>query len=120
MVYAAGSAPYEIEFDCRRYQVEVEIIENTDDTLNRLTQTCLATSSPACSASQKLASYAYTLGFAGNRTVVADLSGRAVSYGYDNDYHLRSETITSDPGSNNGAENYTYGRLFQLSDASHR
>jgi RHS repeat-associated protein len=81
---------------------------NTFDTLNRLTQTCVATSSPACSASQKLASYAYTLGLAGNRGAVAELSGRAVSYGYDNDYHLRSETITGDPGSNNGAANYTY------------
>jgi YD repeat-containing protein len=39
---------------------------NVFDPLNRLTQTCIATSSPACNASQKLASYAYTLGNAGN------------------------------------------------------
>jgi hypothetical protein len=75
---------------------------------NRLTQTCEATSSPACSASQKLASYGYTLGNAGNRTNVAELSGRSLVYGYDNDYRLMSETVTSDPGGNNGAENYTY------------
>ncbi len=81
---------------------------NIFDTQNRLTQTCEATSSPACSASQKLASYAYTLGNAGNRTNVAELSGRSLVYGYDNDYRLQSETITSDPGGNNGAENYTY------------
>jgi RHS repeat-associated protein len=81
---------------------------NAFDTQNRLTQPCEATSSPACSASQKLASYAYTLGYAGNRTNVAELNGRNVVYGYDNDYRLQSESITSDPGGNNGAENYTY------------
>jgi RHS repeat-associated protein len=81
---------------------------NVFDPLNRLTQTCVATSSPACSAGQPLASYAYTLGAAGNRTGVAESSGRTVSYGYDNDYRLLSETIAADPGGNNGAENYTY------------
>jgi YD repeat-containing protein len=75
---------------------------------NRLTQTCVATSSPACSAGQPLASYAYTLGAAGNRTGVAESSGRTVRYGYDNDYRLLSETIAADPGGNNGAESYTY------------
>jgi hypothetical protein len=35
---------------------------NVFDTQNRLTQTCEANTSPACSASQKLASYAYTAG----------------------------------------------------------
>ncbi len=81
---------------------------NVFDPLNRLTQTCVATSSPACSAGQPLASYAYTLGAAGNRTAVAESNGRTVSYGYDNDYRLMSESITSDPGSNNGSESYTY------------
>jgi YD repeat-containing protein len=38
---------------------------------------------------------------------VAELNGRNVSYGYDNDYRLQSETITGDTGGNNGAENYT-------------
>jgi RHS repeat-associated protein len=81
---------------------------NVFNTLNRLTQTCQATTSPACSASSKLGSFTYTLGAAGDRTAVAELSGRGVSYGYDNDYHLLSETITSDPAGNNGSETYTY------------
>jgi RHS repeat-associated protein len=78
------------------------------DTLNRLTKTCSAASSPACSAGTKLASYAYTLGTAGNRTNVLELNNRNVAYGYDNDYRLTSEAITADPNSNNGAINYTY------------
>ena len=80
------------------------------DPLNRLTQTCSATSSPACSAGTKLSSFAYTLGLAGNRTAVSELSARHVAYGYDADYVLTSETITSDPppASNNGSETYTY------------
>ena len=48
------------------------------DPLNRLTQTCSATTSPACSAGTKLSSFAYTLGLAGNRTAVAELSARAM------------------------------------------
>ncbi len=80
---------------------------NLFDTQNRLTQTCEATSSPACSASQKLASYAYTLSAAGNRTAVAELNGRGVSYGYDSDYRLTSEAITGDPGGKNGTVSYT-------------
>jgi RHS repeat-associated protein len=80
---------------------------NLFDTQNRLTQTCSATSSPACSASQKLASYAYTLGNAGNRTNVAELNGRSVTYGYDNDYRLTSEAITGDPAGHNGTVSYT-------------
>jgi RHS Repeat len=70
---------------------------NVFDPLNRLTQTCVATASPACSAGTKLANYAYTLGNAGNRTAVAELNGRNVGYGYDNDYRLSSEAITGDP-----------------------
>jgi RHS repeat-associated protein len=81
---------------------------NVFDTLNRLTQACQATSSPACSAGTKLSSYTYTLGAAGNRTNVAELNGRSVAYGYDADYHLKSETITNDPAANNGVETYTY------------
>src|SRR5205807_8742178 len=37
------------------------------------------------------------------------LTGRGVSYGYDNDCRLTSEAITSDPAGNNGALGYTYG-----------
>ncbi len=36
------------------------------------------------------------------------LGGRNVTYGYDSDYHLQSETIAADPAGNNGAESYTY------------
>src|SRR5439155_14711722 len=91
---------------------------NVFDQLNRLTQTCSATSSPACSAGTKLASYAYTMGNSGNRTNVVELNNRNVAYGYDNDYRLTSEVITADPGGNNGTENYTYdvvGNRFSLS-----
>lgn len=80
---------------------------NVFDPLNRLTQTCEATSFLACSAGQKLASYAYSLGAAGNRTGVTELSGRNVSYGYDNDYRLTAEAITGDPGGKNGTVSYT-------------
>ena len=81
---------------------------NVFDSLNRLTKTCVATTSPACSAGTKVASYVYTLGNAGNRINVLELSGRNVAYAPDNDYRLTAETITADPASNNGAENYTY------------
>lgn len=79
---------------------------NLFDPLNRLTQTCAALTTPPCSAGTKLASFAYTLGAAGNRTGVAELNGRSVNYGYDNDYRLTSEAITSDPGGNNGNVGY--------------
>jgi hypothetical protein len=92
---------------------------NVFDTLNRLTQTCAATSAPACAASQKLASYAYTLGTAGNRTNVLELGGRNLVYGYDNDYRLTSEAITGDPAGNNGAVSYNQydavGNRLQMS-----
>ena len=87
---------------------------NVFDPLNRLTQTCSATgassSSQACTAGTRLSSFAYTLGLAGNRTAVTELSTRHVAYGYDADYVLTSETITGDPppASNNGSETYTY------------
>jgi RHS repeat-associated protein len=72
------------------------------DSLNRLTNM----QSLLTSNSSLLASYAYTLGQAGNRTNVAELS-RSVTYTYDNLYRLNSETITNDP-SNNGIISYTY------------
>ncbi len=55
-----------------------------------------------------MSSFAYTPYPAGNVQTVAELSGRAVNYVYDTDYRLKSETITADPGNNNGAESYTY------------
>jgi RHS repeat-associated protein len=61
----------------------------------------------ACAAGVKVASYAYTLGAAGNRTAVAELNGRNVAYGYDNDYRLTSEGTTNDPAGNNGTVSYT-------------
>jgi len=74
----------------------------TYDTLNRLKTI------GSSKGSSSLSSFAYTPFPAGNVQTVAELSGRAVNYGYDNDYHLQSETITADPGHNNGAETYTY------------
>src|SRR5205823_10069628 len=77
------------------------------DPLHRLTQTCSATSSPACSAGTKLSSYLHGLAPAGNRLSVTELNGRFVSYGYDNDYRLTSEAISADPAGNNGTVSYT-------------
>jgi hypothetical protein len=74
----------------------------TYDTLNRL-KTMGSTKG-----STGLSNFTYAPYPAGNVHTVAELSGRTVNYGYDNDYHLQSETITADPASNNGAENYTY------------
>jgi len=72
------------------------------DTLNRLSLVSWAKGATS------LASFTYTPFPAGNVKTVAELSGRNVTYGYDNDYHLQSETIASDPGGNNGAETYSY------------
>ena len=78
------------------------------DPLNRLTNlnvgpanTC-GTATPGC-----VASYGYTLGAAGNRTSVTELSGRTVQYGYDDLYRLTSETIAGGT-SQNGTIGYTY------------
>jgi len=74
----------------------------TYNTLNRLT-TLLVQSA----AQGPQSSYAYTLGPAGNRTGVTELSGRTVSYGYDNLYRLTSETIAGG-AAQNGTISYTY------------
>ena len=80
----------------------------TYDALNRLgnltvgpPSTC-GTAAPGC-----VGSYAYTLGPAGNRTSVTELSGRTVQYGYDDLYRLTSETIAN-ATSQNGTIAYTY------------
>src|SRR5271166_3581791 len=52
--------------------------------------------------------YAYTLGLAGNRLTVAELSGRSVAYGYDSLYRLTSENVTADPNNHNGTTSYLY------------
>jgi RHS repeat-associated protein len=49
-----------------------------------------------------------TLGAAGNRLSVSELSGRAVTYGYDDLYRLTSENVSGDPGGKNGAVSYTF------------
>ncbi|HEY6348292.1 MAG TPA: RHS repeat-associated core domain-containing protein [Candidatus Angelobacter sp.] len=92
------------------------------DTLNRLTSmqsTCGATG-PACGASGKaISSYAYTLGPAGNRLSVAELTGRTVQYSYDSIYRLASEAISS-ASSQNGTVSYTYdsvGNRAQLTSS---
>jgi RHS repeat-associated protein len=53
------------------------------------------------------ASYAYTLGPAGNRTKAVELGGRSVDYGYDDLYRLKSETIAGDARGQNGQVTYT-------------
>ena len=77
------------------------------DTLNRLTQ--MGSSKNATS----ISNYAYTLGLAGNRLTVAELSGRTVNYGYDSLYRLTSEAVTSDPNNHDGATSYTLRRRRQ-------
>lgn len=72
------------------------------DQLNRLSQMGSQKSGTA------LASYAYTLGAAGNRTTVAELSGRTVNYGYDSLYRLTSEAIANDPANHNDTTQYLY------------
>jgi hypothetical protein len=39
---------------------------------------------------------------------VAELSGRAVNYGYDSLYRLTSETVAADPNNHNGVTDYKY------------
>jgi len=73
------------------------------NSLNRLTS--MSVSSNAT----QLASYSYTLGAAGNRLSVMELSGRQVAYTYDDLYRLKSETISNDPiTSNNGSISYAH------------
>jgi RHS repeat-associated protein len=79
------------------------------DALNRLTQmqaTC-GTGSGCGTPGTAISSYAYTLGPAGHRLSVAELSGRSVNYVYDDLYRLTSETI-SGAASQNGAIGYQY------------
>ncbi len=55
-----------------------------------------------------LSSYAYTLGAAGHRTAVTELSGRTVNYTYDDLYRLTNETIAHDTHGINGSVGYGY------------
>ena len=83
----------------------------TYDALNRLTNLSVSCGSgaPTCGpgGGTNAFSYAYTLGAAGNRTKVTELSGRTVQYGYDDLYRLTSETIAG-ATSQNGTIGYTY------------
>lgn len=72
------------------------------DGLNRLTQMGTAKNAVGIS------NYAYTLGAAGNRLTVAELSGRTVNYGYDSLYRLTSEAVTADPNDHNITNGYLY------------
>lgn len=85
--------------------------------LNRLTnmQSTCATGT-GCALGTPIASYAYTLGPAGNRLSVTELSGRTVQYAYDDLYRLTSETI-SGAATQNGTISYQYdavGNRLQL------
>ena len=82
----------------------------TYDPLNRLTnmQSNCGSGAGCGVPGTPLASYAYTLGAAGNRLSVAELSGRTVAYGYDDLYRLTSENVSGDPGGKNGAVSYQY------------
>lgn len=81
------------------------------DPLNRLTSmqsTCAA--GTGCAPGSQVASYAYTLGAAGNRLSVAELNGRTVNYGYDDLYRLTSENVVCGiaPGCASGNVSYQY------------
>ena len=59
-----------------------------------------------------LSNFSYTLGPTGNRLSISELSGRAISYGYDEIYRLKSETISNDLISiNNGVVSYQYDHV---------
>jgi RHS repeat-associated protein len=79
------------------------------DPLNRLTnmQSVCATGTGCTTPGASISSYAYTLDSAGNRLSVTELSGRKAQYGYDDLYHLTSETI-SGAASQNGVVSYKY------------
>ncbi|HET6844863.1 MAG TPA: RHS repeat-associated core domain-containing protein [Candidatus Angelobacter sp.] len=79
------------------------------DALNRLTslQSSCGTAAPGCVSGTQIASYAYTLGAAGNRLSVQELSGRTVQYAYDDLYRLTSETIAG-ATAQNGTVSYQY------------
>jgi len=71
------------------------------DSLNRVNNVALATNG---SAPRALASYAYTFYATGNRHTVAELSGRVVTWSYDNLWQLSNESIAG--GSANGGVTY--------------
>jgi RHS repeat-associated protein len=68
----------------------------TYDALNRISG--LATQSTG---------YLYQRGPTGNLTGATELNGRTLTWSYDGIYRLTNETISSDPGNNNGSSSYT-------------
>jgi RHS repeat-associated protein len=95
------------------------------NTLNRLTNmqsicgtAAGSTAAPGCGPiGTPIASYTYTLGAAGNRLSVVELSGRTVNYGYDDLYRLSNETVAG-ASAQNGTIAYQYdpvGNRKQLS-----
>src|SRR2546423_12648370 len=78
--------------------------------LNRLTnmQSTCGTAAPGCgSAGTPIASYTYTLGAAGNRLSVGELSGRTVNYSYDDLYRVTREAIAG-ASAQNGSITYQF------------
>jgi RHS repeat-associated protein len=67
----------------------------TYDPMNRLT----ALTTP-------VSSYTYTEGPTGNKTAVTEANGRTIDWNYDGVYRLTNETISNDPGNNNGSAAY--------------
>ncbi|HEY4050853.1 MAG TPA: hypothetical protein VGM27_28640 [Acidobacteriaceae bacterium] len=53
-----------------------------------------------------ISSYNYQFVPTGNRTGATELSGRTLTWSYDRIYRLTTETISSDPGKNNGSVSY--------------
>src|SRR5262245_6138547 len=73
---------------------------------------------PAAASGTVQSSYAYTLGAAGNRLSVAELSGRTVTCAYDDLYRLTHETVAGASAGKNGQMSYIYdsvGNRTQLS-----
>jgi RHS repeat-associated protein len=52
-------------------------------------------------------SFSYSRGPTGNLTGATEGNGRTLSWTYDGIYRLTNETVTSDPGGNNGSSSYS-------------
>ena len=76
------------------------------DTLNRLTGVTVVNNIPVT-----VGSYNYTLGPGGNREMVQEYSGRAVSWTPDDLYRLTDENILVDPAGNTGDVSYSYDNV---------
>ncbi len=85
------------------------------DTLNRLNT--MQTSGTKVGLISQVFSYNYQVGGGGNRLSVQEapqvghITGRAVTWGYDDTYKLINETITNDPNAFNGGITLTYDQV---------